>query len=114
MGVLTLSTGTCSKFLNPVSNNLGILIIQHLTTAVPRLVVLLFTRKKASSMKQAGLSGMFKKASKSVCTSTLVVSPDPLSPTPSTCPAMKTPEDTYEYHVDPKPADGDNPNGIPH
>jgi hypothetical protein len=27
---------------------------------------------------------------------------------------MKTPEDTYEYHDDPKLADGDNPNGIPH
>jgi hypothetical protein len=57
---------------------------------------------------------MFKKASKSVCTSTLVASPDPSSPTPSTFRAMKTPEDTYEYHDDPKLADGDNPNGIPH
>jgi hypothetical protein len=42
-------------------------------------------QKKASSMKQADLRDMFKKGSKSVCTSTVVVSPDPLSPTPSSC-----------------------------
>ena len=33
-----------------------------------------------------------KKASNSICTSTVVVSPDPLSPTPWTSSAMKTPE----------------------
>ena len=53
-------------------------------------------------MKQAALRGMVKNASKSVCTSTTVVSPDPLSPTPSTSSAMKTPEKTEE---DPEPAD---------
>jgi hypothetical protein len=36
---------------------------------------------------------MFKKSSKSVCTSTIVVFPDPLSPTPSTSSAKKTEED---------------------
>jgi hypothetical protein len=55
-----------------------------------------FYQKKASSVKQADLRDMFKKASKHVCTSTIVVSPDPLSPTPSTTSAMKTPENTEE------------------
>jgi hypothetical protein len=44
---------------------------------------------------------MFKKASKSVCTLGIVVSPDPLFPTPSTSSAVKTEEDP----VDPEPAD---------
>ena len=56
-------------------------------------------------MKQAALRGMVKNASKSVCTSTTVVSPDPLSPTPSTSSAMKTPEKTEEDPDDPEPAD---------
>jgi len=37
-----------------------------LMRAVPRLAVLLFTRKRASSMENKHLIGMFKKASKSV------------------------------------------------
>jgi hypothetical protein len=45
--------------------------------------------KKASSMKAADLRDMFRKASKNVCTLN-VVSPDPLSPTPSTCSALKS------------------------
>jgi len=36
---------------------------------------------------------MFKKSFKSVCTSTIVVFPDPFSPTPSTSSARKTEED---------------------
>jgi hypothetical protein len=47
---------------------------------------------------------MFKKASKSVCTSVVVVSPDPLFPTASTS-ASKTPENTEEDPDDPEPAD---------
>jgi len=35
-----------------------------------------------------------KKTSKTVCTSSAMVSPDPLSLTPSTSSAMKTPENT--------------------
>ena len=35
---------------------------------------------------------MLKKTSNSVCTSTAMVSPDPLSVTPTTSSAMKTPE----------------------
>jgi hypothetical protein len=37
---------------------------------------------------------MLKKTSKSVCTSTAMVYPDPLSLTPSTSSAIKTPENT--------------------
>jgi hypothetical protein len=52
---------------------------------------------------------MFRKSSKSVCTSTIVVFPDPLSPTPSTSSAMKTAEDPD----DPKPVNEKRyPNGI--
>jgi hypothetical protein len=46
-------------------------------------------------MKRADLRDMFKKASKRVCTSTIVLSPYPLSPTPTTS-ATKTPENTEE------------------
>jgi hypothetical protein len=49
-------------------------------------------QKKASSVKQADLRDMFKKASKRVCTPTIVVSPNPSSPTPSAYSAMLTPE----------------------
>jgi hypothetical protein len=55
-------------------------------------------------MKQADLRVMFKKASKSVCTSTVVVSPDPLLPTPSNSSATKTPENTGEEPEAPEPA----------
>jgi hypothetical protein len=56
-------------------------------------------------MKQADLREMFKKASKSICTSTIVVPPDPSSPTPSTSSATKIPENTEEEPDDPQPAD---------
>jgi hypothetical protein len=48
---------------------------------------------------------LFKKASKSVCTSTIVIAPDLLSPTPSTSSAMNTPESREEDSDDPEPAD---------
>jgi type VI protein secretion system component VasA len=54
-------------------------------------------------MKQADLRDMFRKASKSVCTSTVVVSPEHLSPTPSMSSAMMTPENTEEDLDDPEP-----------
>ena len=66
---------------NLLSDNSKILIIQYMRRVVPRMQVLLFTRKKASSIKQADLRNMFRKSSKNVCTSTVVVSPDPLSTT---------------------------------
>jgi hypothetical protein len=45
-------------------------------------------------MKQADHREMFKKASKGVYTSTVVLSPDSLSSTPINSSPMKTPEDT--------------------
>jgi hypothetical protein len=74
--------------------------------AVPRPEDLLFTRrKKVSSMKQEDLRDIFNKASKSVCTPTTVVSPDHLSPMPSTYSITKTPGNTAKDPDDPKPAD---------
>jgi len=43
-------------------------------------------------MKQADLRNMFKNASKSVCISTITVTPDPFSPIPPTSSAMKASE----------------------
>ena len=47
---------------------------------------------------------MFKNASKSVSTSTVVVSPDPLSPAPPTSSAIKTPENKKEEPDGPEQA----------
>jgi len=55
-------------------------------------------------VKLTDLWDKFKKASKRVCTLTIVVSPDPLSPTPSTFSAMKTSEHT-EDPADSEPED---------
>jgi hypothetical protein len=67
-------------FLNLASDNLLILIIQHLRRAIPRSEVLLFTReKKGYSMKQADHRDVFKKTSKALCTSVGLVCPDLLS-----------------------------------
>jgi len=49
-------------------------------------------------MKWADIREMITMASKSVCTSTVVVYPNNLSPTPSTSAAIKTPGNT---EVDP-------------
>jgi hypothetical protein len=45
-------------------------------------------------MKWADLRAMFKKASICACTSAFVVSPDPVSHTPPTSSAIKTPNNT--------------------
>ena len=55
-------------------------------------------------MKHAHLTDVFKKTSKSVCMSTIVVSPEPQSPTASTSSTTKTPENTEEDRDDPQPA----------
>jgi hypothetical protein len=68
---------------------------------------LLFTREKASNVKQADLREMLEKAFKNVCVSIFVVSLDPLSINPSNSSAMKTPENTEEDLADPEPAGGD-------
>jgi hypothetical protein len=51
---------------------------------------------------------MFKKAIKSVCTSTIVVSPDSLFPTPPSPSAMRNPGNTEEDPDGPEPADEGN------
>jgi hypothetical protein len=48
---------------------------------------------------------MFKKASENVRTSAVVLSPDPLYPTPSIPSNMKTPENTEDDPDDPQPAE---------
>ena len=79
----------------PTFHNSEILII-HNMQVVPKQQVLLCTRtpphhkKKASSMKQADLCEMTTMASKSVCISTVVVSPDPLSPISPSASAIMT------------------------
>ena len=50
---------------------------------------------------------MFKQTSRGVSTSAIVVSPNPLSSTPSTHQTMKTLENKQEDHDDSPPADGD-------
>ena len=73
------------------SCNSGILIIQHFWIIVQIPKVLLFLPEKASLVKQADLRYQFKSASKNICTSKIVLSPDLLFPIPSTSSAMKTP-----------------------
>jgi len=55
---------------------------------------------------------MFIRASKSACTSTVMALPDPLSHTPSTSSAVKTPEKTEQDPDDPS-RQHRYPNGIP-
>jgi hypothetical protein len=57
--------------------------------------------------KQAYVRDIFKEASKSICTSTVVVYPDSLSPTPSISSAMKL-QNAEENPDDPEPGDGDS------
>jgi hypothetical protein len=59
----------------------------------------------SSVISETDVSDIFKKSFKGTCTSTVVVSPNPLSPTPSTSSAIKTPESTEEDPDDPEPAD---------
>ena len=54
-----------------------------------------FYHKKASSLKQADLEVMFRKAFKSVSISGIVVSPDPFSLTASTS-TVETEENPYD------------------
>ena len=89
-----------------ISNKLEILIIQHFSS--PKTASFVFFHKKPSSMKQADLRGMFKKASKSVCISTTVTHSDPLSTKPSDSSPMKNPENTEEAPDDSEPGDQSN------
>ena len=90
--ILHVSGGRITRFVaelmavqwnsfNAMSNNLQVLIIWFLTRVVLRPEVLLFYWKNVSAMKQADTTVMFKKAFSNVCTSTVAISYDPLSPT---------------------------------
>jgi len=63
-----------------------------------------FYQNIAASIQQANLRDMFKKASNCVCTSTVVVSPDHWSPTPSTS-TLNTPGNTQQDPEVPGTAD---------
>jgi hypothetical protein len=65
---------------------------------------LLFTIKKVVSVKQADLRDMFKKASRSACSSIIVVSHNSLSVIALTSSALKTPENKEENPDRPKSA----------
>jgi hypothetical protein len=73
---------------NLTCDNSEILITWLLRRVIPKPEGLLFYQEKDSSMKEADLWDVFKMAYKSVCTSVIMVSPDSLSPTPSTSLAM--------------------------
>jgi hypothetical protein len=60
---------------------------------VPRLKVL-FISEKSLSVKETDLREIFRKASRSVCPSTVEISPDPLSPPPSTSSSVRTIENS--------------------
>lgn len=61
-------------------------------------------QKEASSVKQADLMSLFKKVSKNACTAAVVISPDPVSPTAWTLPALKTPKIAEDKPDDPEAA----------
>jgi len=60
-----------------------------LKRVVPRQDVLIFSKRKASSVRQA-VQGQVQNGLQE-CTSPVVVYPDPLSPTPSASSGMMTP-----------------------
>jgi hypothetical protein len=55
--------------------------------------------------RQISQKRSIKEVPRTVCTSTVVVSPGPLSPTLSTSAAIRTPKNTGEDHDDPELAD---------
>ena len=67
------------SFCNTTYENSEILIIWHLRRVVPRLKVLLFARRKPDQWNKY-ISGIFSKRLPEVCTSTVVLSSDPLCP----------------------------------
>ena len=64
-----------------------------------------FYQRKALSMKQADLRDIFKKVSKGVSTSNIMVSSDLMSPIQSVSSVMKTPDNTEENPDDLESAD---------
>ena len=87
---------------NLTSNDTEILTNWHLRRVVPRLEILLFTGGGGRfSTKQACLGETSKKVFNNTYTSTVVVSPDLSSTTPSILQPRKTPEITDEDTDDP-------------
>ena len=77
---------------------------------VPRPEVLLLTRKKNFVIETGRFQGRVQKRPLRICTSIIVVSPEPFSPTSSTSSATKVPENTEEDPNDFEPVDnGDIP-----
>jgi hypothetical protein len=73
---------------------------------VPRQNVLVFSKRKASSVRQA-VQGHVQNGLQE-CTSPVMVYPDSLSPTPSTSSGVMTPLNAEDDHDGPGPAeDGD-------
>ena len=114
-----MSTQIQQNSFNPMFDNSEILMMRHFWRVVPRLEALLLPEKKCTSETSRSRGYIRKGLQESVRTSTVVVSPDLLSPTPSTVvvspdllsptpltsSAMKTPENTEEESDDPAPAD---------
>jgi hypothetical protein len=92
-------------YVNPASNNSEILTIQIWHLRSPKAEFFYFYKQKAPSSKQADIRDKFTKVYKSVCTSTVAVTPDPLSPAPSTSSAARTPENSDKDPDDLEPAD---------
>jgi hypothetical protein len=82
---------------------LEILITQHLRRVVPRVEVSLFTRKE-SFINETGRSQGYVQKGLQECLYITVLSPDPMSATPTSS-ALKTTENTDEAADDPEPAD---------
>jgi len=91
---------------NTVSDNSEILLVQNLRRIVIRPEILLFTPQKINETSDN--SDMFPKLWNDIWTRTAMVSPNPLSPSPSTLPTMKTPENIEENPNDPEPTDDGN------
>lgn len=92
-------------YVNSTSNNSEILMIQIRCLRSPMADIFTFTRKKQHNQTRKISGTCSKKVSKTVSTSTVVVSPDLFPPIPSTFSAMKTPEHTEKDSHDPEPAD---------
>jgi hypothetical protein len=90
-------------YINPTSNNSEILTIQIWHLRSPKAYIFIFTRRKL--LHQKGRSKGHVQNGLQQCTSTTVVSPDHLSPAPSTSSAVKTPEHKEKGPDDLEPAD---------
>lgn len=89
---------------NTTYENSEILIIWHLRRVVPRLEILMFTRRKPVQWNKY-ISGTFSKRLPEVCTSTIIVSSDPLFPS-STSWTTKLQKKQMWTQMTSEPADG--------